>query len=69
MITRNLRTTLTALTFLGAAFVAYAWRVLSEPQDAAGKSLNRDKAARAAFRYSILYLFLLFGACAVDRLV
>jgi protoheme IX farnesyltransferase len=54
---------------LGAAFVAYAWRVLNEPQDAAGKSLNRDKAARAAFRYSILYLFLLFGACAVDRLV
>jgi len=54
---------------LGAAFVAYAWRVLYEPQDATGKSLDRDRAARAAFKYSILYLFLLFGACAVDRLI
>jgi len=54
---------------LGAAFVAYAWRVLFEPQDATGKSLNRDAAAKAAFKYSILYLFLLFGACAIDRLI
>jgi protoheme IX farnesyltransferase len=53
---------------LGAAFVAYSWRVLRERQDETGKSLNRDAAAKAAFKYSILYLFLLFGACAIDRL-
>jgi len=54
---------------LGAAFVAYAWQLLNEPQDETGKSLKRDAAAKKTFRYSILYLFLLFGALAVDRLV
>jgi protoheme IX farnesyltransferase len=54
---------------LGALFVAYSWQVLFDKQDAAGVSLTKDKPARAAFKYSILYLFILFGACAVDRLV
>jgi protoheme IX farnesyltransferase len=54
---------------LGAAFVAYAWQLLNDKQDAAGVSLTRDAPARAAFKYSILYLFLLFGACAIDRLI
>ena len=54
---------------LGLAFVAYSWRVLNDPQDAGGVSLSADKPARAAFKFSILYLFLLFGACAIDRLI
>jgi protoheme IX farnesyltransferase len=54
---------------LGAAFIYYAWRVLNDAQDATGKSLSKDAPAKAAFKYSILYLFILFGACAVDRLV
>lgn len=59
---------LTALV-LGAAFIYYAWGVLRDAQDAKGVSLNKDAPARAAFKFSILYLFLLFAACAVDRLV
>jgi protoheme IX farnesyltransferase len=54
---------------LGAAFVYYAWAVLADKQDSTGISLTKDKPAKAAFKYSILYLFILFGACAVDRLI
>jgi protoheme IX farnesyltransferase len=54
---------------LGAAFIYYAWAVLRDRQDAAGNSLSDDMPARAAFKYSLLYLFVLFGACAIDRLV
>lgn len=54
---------------LGAAFIAYSWLLLNDKQDAKGVSLTKDGPARAAFRYSILYLFLLFGACAIDRLI
>jgi len=54
---------------LGAAFIYYAWGVLRDAQDEKGVSLSKDKPARAAFKFSILYLFLLFAACAVDRLV
>jgi len=59
---------LTALG-LGAAFIYYAVRVLTDKQDATGKSLTKDAPAKAAFKYSILYLFILFGACAIDRLI
>ena len=52
---------------LGAGFLLHAWRVLAEPQDAAGVSLVGDKAARATFRFSLLHLAGLFGALAVDR--
>jgi protoheme IX farnesyltransferase len=54
---------------LGALFVAYSWGVLYDRQQPNGVSLTKDAPARAAFKYSILYLFILFGACAVDRLV
>jgi protoheme IX farnesyltransferase len=54
---------------LGLVFIVYAWRVLNDEQDEAGISLTRDAPAKAAFRFSILYLFILFGACAADRLV
>ncbi len=58
-----------AATALGLGFIYYAWRVLTDAQDAKGVSLSKDAPAKRAFRYSILYLFLLFGACALDRLI
>jgi protoheme IX farnesyltransferase len=54
---------------LGLGFVLSAWRVLRDRQDATGVSLTKDAPAKAAFKYSILYQFVLFGALAVDRLV
>jgi protoheme IX farnesyltransferase len=56
-------------TLLGAVFLAQSWRVLREPQDETGRSLVNDAAARATFRFSLYYLFALFGALAIDRLV
>jgi protoheme IX farnesyltransferase len=56
-------------TVLGLIFIYYAWAVLTDSQDATGISLTKDKPAKAAFKFSILYLFILFGACAVDRLI
>ncbi|HEV7264917.1 MAG TPA: heme o synthase [Falsiroseomonas sp.] len=53
---------------LGAAFLWHALRVLRERQDEAGRSLVNDAAARATFRFSLYYLFVLFGALAVDKL-
>ena len=57
-----------ALT-LGLGFLLSVWRVATDRQDASGVSLTGDAPAKAAFRYSILYLFALFAALAVDRLV
>jgi protoheme IX farnesyltransferase len=57
-----------AAAALGAVFLFHAWRVLRDDQDAAGVSLSNDAPAKAAFRYSIVYLFALFGALAVDHL-
>jgi protoheme IX farnesyltransferase len=54
---------------LGGLFLHHAWKVLRDAQDGTGRSLSGDAPARAAFRYSILYLFLLFFALAIDRLV
>ena len=53
---------------LGGYFLASVLRVARDEQDPDGVSLTNDRPARAAFKYSILYLFLLFGAFAVDRL-
>jgi protoheme IX farnesyltransferase len=53
---------------LGLGFVVYAWRVLRDRQDGTGVSLTNDVPAKAAFKYSIIYLFVLFAALAVDRL-
>jgi protoheme IX farnesyltransferase len=54
---------------LGAAFLVYSWRVVTDKQDITGVSLTRDAPAKACFKYSISYLFALFGAMAVDRLI
>lgn len=53
----------------GLAFLYCCWGVYADQQDAAGKSLSKDKPARRAFKFSILYLFILFLAVAVDRLI
>ena len=58
-----------AAAALGAGFVVAAWRVLRDRQEESGRSLTRDAPARAMFRYSLLYLAVLFAALAVDRLV
>jgi protoheme IX farnesyltransferase len=52
---------------LGAVFLAAAGRVMWDEQDNTGQSLTKDRPARWAFRYSLLYLFLLFLALAVDH--
>ena len=57
-----------AAAILGAGFLVCVWRVARDQQDASGVSLTNDAPARAAFRYSIIYLFVLFAALAVDRL-
>ncbi len=56
-------------TVLGLGFLVSAWRVLFDRQNAEGVSLTKDAPARACFKYSIVYLFVLFGALAVDHLV
>jgi protoheme IX farnesyltransferase len=57
-----------AALVLGVGFLLGVWRVATDRQDASGVSLTNDAPARAAFKYSILYLFALFAALAVDRL-
>jgi protoheme IX farnesyltransferase len=42
------------------------WR---DKQDETGVSLTNDAPARAAFRYSLAYLAILFAAVAVDHFV
>jgi len=56
-----------AALMLGGGFIASVWRVAADRQDVSGVSLTKDAPARAAFKYSILYLFGLFAAIAVDR--
>lgn len=54
---------------LGANFLRHAWLTWRDAQDAAGVSLTKDMPAKRCFKYSISYLFLLFGALALDRLI
>jgi protoheme IX farnesyltransferase len=48
-------------------FLILAWRVLRDVQDEAGNSLTQDKPAKLAFRYSLIYLAVLFSALALDH--
>jgi protoheme IX farnesyltransferase len=57
-----------AAVVLGGGFLVGVWRVATDRQDASGTSLTNDAPAKATFKYSILYLFALFAALAVDRL-
>jgi protoheme IX farnesyltransferase len=54
---------------LGIGFLASVWRVAHDQQDLSGVSQTNDTPARAAFKYSILYLFTLFAALAVDGFI
>ena len=54
---------------LGVGFIVSVWRVATDRQDASGVSQTNDAPARMAFKFSILYLFALFAALAVDRFV
>jgi protoheme IX farnesyltransferase len=58
-----------AAAVLGGFFLHYMWRVKRDAQDEAGRSLSNDAPARAAFRFSIIYLFALLTALAADILV
>jgi protoheme IX farnesyltransferase len=58
-----------AAAVLGGIFLWHAWLVWTDRQDAAGRSLEGDRRARKAFRYSLSYLALLFIALAVDHMV
>jgi protoheme IX farnesyltransferase len=58
-----------AASVLGIGFLVSVWRVATDRQDASGVSLTNDAPARAAFRFSIAYLFILFGALAIDHCV
>ena len=60
---------LVSTVLLDAGFLVCAVRVLRDRQDAAGTSLTDDKPARQAFRFSLLYLALLFVAVCADRLL
>jgi protoheme IX farnesyltransferase len=57
-----------AALVLGLGFLFHAWRVMRDRQDARGVSQTGDAPAKAAFKFSIIYLFVLFAALAVDRL-
>ncbi len=54
---------------LGALFLRHAWLVMTDEQDETGVSRTSDRPAKKAFKYSVLYLFALFGALAVDHWV
>ncbi len=54
---------------LGLVFLERVYRVLTDQQDLKGNSLTNDAPAKAAFKYSVLYLFALFGALAIDHLI
>jgi heme o synthase len=58
-----------AAGLLGLVFLRFVYRVMTDPQDERGNSLTGDAPAKAAFKYSVLYLFALFGVLAIDRLV
>jgi protoheme IX farnesyltransferase len=58
-----------AASVLGAGFLVSVWRVATDRQDPTGVSLTNDAPARAAFKFSIAYLFILFAALAIDHFV
>ncbi|AQS87224.1 protoheme IX farnesyltransferase [Neoasaia chiangmaiensis NBRC 101099] len=56
-------------SLLDFGFIYFAFRVLTDRQDAAGVSETGDRPARLAFRYSLAYLFFLFLGLLADRLL
>lgn len=62
-------TYLVSAVILGLGFFWHVWRLATDDQDEHGVSLTKDAPARATFKYSIYYLFALFGAVVVDWMV
>ena len=60
---------LVSTALLDAGFLVCAWRVLRDRQTPDGTSLTDDTPARQAFRFSLLYLAVLFVAVCADRLL
>ena len=58
-----------AATILGGLFLRHSILVWRDRQDASGRSLTNDLPAKRAFKYSMLYLALLFVALAADKLI
>jgi protoheme IX farnesyltransferase len=58
-----------AAALLGLGFLIGSFMVLRDKQDETGVSLTRDKPARANFRFSLLYLAVLFLALGADKFV
>jgi len=58
-----------AAAVLGLGYLGASWRVLRDRQDGQGHSLTRDAPARAAFRFALVYLAVLFGAVAIDAAI
>jgi heme o synthase len=54
---------------LGLWFLRHAWAVWIDMQDEAGRSLAGDAAAKKCFKYSISYLFILFGVLVADHMI
>jgi protoheme IX farnesyltransferase len=54
---------------LGLVFLERVFRVVTDKQDAQGNSQSGDAPAKTAFKYSVLYLFVLFAMLAFDRLI
>ncbi len=54
---------------LGGWFLISAVQVWRDKQDATGVSLTQDAPAKWAFKVSLIYLFALFGALAIDHFV
>jgi protoheme IX farnesyltransferase len=59
----------TSAAVLGLGFLVSVWRVAADRQDPTGVSLTNDAPARATFKFSIIYLFVLFAALAIDQFV
>jgi protoheme IX farnesyltransferase len=58
-----------AASVFSLGFLVCAWRVLRDRQDAGGVSLTDDRPARLAFRFSLIYLAVLFMALGVDHAI
>jgi protoheme IX farnesyltransferase len=56
-------------SLMSAGFVGGAVWTLLDRQDAAGNSMTGDRPAKLLFRYSLIYLAVIFVAIAADRMV
>ena len=53
---------------LSLKYIMLVYKVFNDAQDNFGRSLSGDRPAKATFKYSIWYLFLLFGVLVIEYL-